>query len=119
MRRPAYEAEKCKFQVELLELQAWVQETSGRVVILFEGRDAVGKGATIKRFTERLNPRGGDNRAGVGCVMGCCADAEYREFMLHGPEFERQRVRRGTHVSRSGSLQSGQAVSVLQGTPSA
>jgi polyphosphate kinase 2 (PPK2 family) len=66
MRRPAYEAEKCRFQVELLELQAWVQATSGRVVILFEGRDAAGKGATIKRFTEHLNPRGGTTGPGSG-----------------------------------------------------
>jgi polyphosphate kinase 2 (PPK2 family) len=45
-------------QVELLKLQAWVKETGQRVVILFEGRDAAGKGGTIKRFMEHLNPRG-------------------------------------------------------------
>jgi len=44
--------------VELLKLQAWVKETGARVVILFEGRDAAGKGGTIKRFMEHLNPRG-------------------------------------------------------------
>jgi polyphosphate kinase 2 len=44
--------------VELLKLQAWVKETGQRVVILFEGRDAAGKGGTIKRFMEHLNPRG-------------------------------------------------------------
>jgi polyphosphate kinase 2 (PPK2 family) len=42
--------------VELLKLQAWVKETRQRVVILFEGRDAAGKGGTIKRFMEHLNP---------------------------------------------------------------
>jgi polyphosphate kinase 2 len=45
-------------QVELLKLQAWVKETGQRVVILFEGRDAAGKGGTIRRFMEHLNPRG-------------------------------------------------------------
>ncbi len=58
MRRASYEAQKYKLQVELLKLQAWVKETGQRVVILFEGRDAAGKGGTIKRFMEHLNPRG-------------------------------------------------------------
>ncbi len=58
MRRGSYEKQKFKLQVELLKLQAWVKETGQRVVILFEGRDAAGKGGTIKRFMEHLNPRG-------------------------------------------------------------
>ena len=58
MRRSAYEREKFRLQVELLKLQAWVKETGQRVVIVFEGRDAAGKGGTIKRFMEHLNPRG-------------------------------------------------------------
>ncbi len=58
MRRATYEKEKFRLQVELLKLQAWVKETGQRVVILFEGRDAAGKGGTIKRFMEHLNPRG-------------------------------------------------------------
>ncbi len=58
MRRSSYEAEKFRLQVELLKLQAWVKETGQRVVILFEGRDAAGKGGAIKRFMEHLNPRG-------------------------------------------------------------
>jgi polyphosphate kinase 2 len=58
MRRASYEAQKYQLQVELLKLQAWVKETGQRVVILFEGRDAAGKGGTIKRFMEHLNPRG-------------------------------------------------------------
>ncbi|QIL42891.1 polyphosphate kinase 2 [Acidovorax sp. HDW3] len=58
MRRATYEAQKYQLQVELLKLQAWVKETGQRVVILFEGRDAAGKGGTIKRFMEHLNPRG-------------------------------------------------------------
>jgi polyphosphate kinase 2 len=56
--RKSYERQKYRLQVELLKLQAWVKETGQRVVILFEGRDAAGKGGTIKRFMEHLNPRG-------------------------------------------------------------
>ena len=58
MSRKNYEAQKYLLQVELLKLQAWVKEKKQRVVILFEGRDAAGKGGTIKRFMEHLNPRG-------------------------------------------------------------
>lgn len=58
LRRSTYEAQKYKLQVELLKLQAWVKDTRQRLVILFEGRDAAGKGGTIKRFMEHLNPRG-------------------------------------------------------------
>jgi polyphosphate kinase 2 len=58
MSRKAYEQEKYKLQVELLKLQNWVKENKQRVVIIFEGRDAAGKGGTIKRFMEHLNPRG-------------------------------------------------------------
>lgn len=55
--RGAYEAEKSALQVELLKVQHWVAETGQKFVMLFEGRDAAGKGGTIKRFTEHLNPR--------------------------------------------------------------
>ncbi len=58
MSRKRYEAEKYKLQVELLKLQSWAKESGQRVVILFEGRDAAGKGGTIRRFMEHLNPRG-------------------------------------------------------------
>ncbi len=58
MSRVRYEREKRQLQIELLKLQAWVKETGQRVVILFEGRDAAGKGGAIKRFMEHLNPRG-------------------------------------------------------------
>ena len=57
MSRTAYEAEKAKLQAELLKVQLWAQETGQKFVLLFEGRDAAGKGGTIKRFTEHLNPR--------------------------------------------------------------
>jgi len=56
--RRSYEKQKYHLQVELLKLQAWVKETGQRVVIIFEGRDAAGKGGTIRRFMEHLNPRG-------------------------------------------------------------
>jgi polyphosphate kinase 2 len=58
MSRKRYERQKYQLQVELLKLQAWVKDTGQKVVILFEGRDAAGKGGAIKRFTEHLNPRG-------------------------------------------------------------
>ncbi|MGW2181747.1 polyphosphate kinase 2 [Streptomyces sp. NPDC001732] len=56
--RKAYEKSKRALQIELLKLQHWVKDRDERLVILFEGRDAAGKGGTIKRFTEHLNPRG-------------------------------------------------------------
>ena len=56
--RSAYEREKALLQIELLKLQRWAREANERIVILFEGRDAAGKGGTIKRFMEHLNPRG-------------------------------------------------------------
>jgi polyphosphate kinase 2 len=59
MSRKAYEKQKYRLQVELLKLQNWIKETGQRVVVIFEGRDAAGKGGAIKRFTEHLNPRGG------------------------------------------------------------
>ncbi len=55
--RRAYEAEKALLQAELLKVQLWAQETGQKFVLLFEGRDAAGKGGTIKRFMEHLNPR--------------------------------------------------------------
>ena len=57
MARKPYETEKAVLQAELLKVQKWAQDTGQRFVLLFEGRDAAGKGGTIKRFTEHLNPR--------------------------------------------------------------
>ena len=57
MRREVYERHKEELQVELLKVQNWVKQTGQRIVVLFEGRDAAGKGGTIKRFMEHLNPR--------------------------------------------------------------
>ncbi|WP_405593485.1 polyphosphate kinase 2 [Streptomyces sp. NBC_01092] len=58
MERPEYEWHKRLQQIELLKLQSWIKVSGRRLVIVFEGRDAAGKGGTIKRFTEHLNPRG-------------------------------------------------------------
>jgi polyphosphate kinase len=58
MPRHVYEYLKRPLQVELVKLQNWVKDTGEHIVIVFEGRDAAGKGGTIKRFTEHLNPRG-------------------------------------------------------------
>lgn len=55
--RNEYEATKRELQIELLKLQQWVKETGQRIIMLFEGRDAAGKGGTIKRFMEHINPR--------------------------------------------------------------
>ncbi|RMD48552.1 MAG: polyphosphate kinase 2 [Alphaproteobacteria bacterium] len=57
MGRKEYEKRKEELQVELLKVQKWVQDTGQKIVMLFEGRDAAGKGGTIKRFMEHLNPR--------------------------------------------------------------
>jgi len=56
--RERYEDQKHLLQIELLKLQAWVRDSGERIVLIFEGRDAAGKGGTIKRFMEHLNPRG-------------------------------------------------------------
>src|SRR5262245_22829415 len=57
MKRKAYEKELRKLQVELCRLQDWVKQEGLRVIIVFEGRDAAGKGGTIKAITERVSPR--------------------------------------------------------------
>jgi polyphosphate kinase len=55
--RPVYERELYRLQAELVTMQEWVRASGARVVVIFEGRDAAGKGSTIKRVTEYLNPR--------------------------------------------------------------
>ena len=128
-----YEKELSRLQIELVKLHEWVRHEKLKVVVLFEGRDAAGKGGAIKRITETLNPRvckvvalgtpterektqwyfqryvphlpaAGEmvlfdrswyNRAGVERVMGFCTDAQYQEFLLTCPEFERMLVRSG------------------------
>lgn len=58
MNRDEYEDLKQELQIELLKMQSWVKETGQKILILFEGRDAAGKGGTIKRMMEHMNPRG-------------------------------------------------------------
>lgn len=58
MRREEYAVEKRRLQIELLKLQRWTRSSGERLVVLCEGRDAAGKGGTLKRFTEHLDPRG-------------------------------------------------------------
>ena len=58
LKRQDYDRKKRQLQIELLKVQKWVKETGQKIVMIFEGRDAAGKGGAIKRFTEHLNPRG-------------------------------------------------------------
>src|SRR6516225_1863090 len=57
MGRKEYESELYKLQVELVKLQEWVKKTGAKIIIIFEGRDAAGKGGVIKRIVERVSPR--------------------------------------------------------------
>ena len=57
LKRKEYEKEIAKLHVELVKLQFWVKRAGARIIILFEGRDAAGKGGVIKRLTERVSPR--------------------------------------------------------------
>ena len=56
--RELYEQELARLQVELVKMQYWIKASGFRLIVLFEGRDAAGKGGMIKRITEPLNPRG-------------------------------------------------------------
>ncbi|MCP4698654.1 MAG: polyphosphate kinase 2, partial [Gammaproteobacteria bacterium] len=58
MKREEYEAQKAELQIELLKMQNWVKDSGEKIIMIFEGRDASGKGGTIKRFMEHMNPRG-------------------------------------------------------------
>jgi len=75
-----YEAEMFKLQVELVKLQEWVKATNARVVILFEGRDAAGKGGIIKRIMERVSPR-------VFRVVALPAPTERQKSQLHAQRY--------------------------------
>ena len=112
--RDLYNKQLRSLQIELLKLQSWIQKKGKKLVIIFEGRDAAGKGGTIQRFTEHLNPRGARiaalpkpmahlpsagemvffdrswyNRAVVEPVMGFCTKEQYETFMKEVPSFER------------------------------
>ncbi|WP_209596055.1 polyphosphate kinase 2 [Ruegeria sp. HKCCSP351] len=63
MKTKDYDEQMELLQIELVKMQSWVKDTAQRIAIIFEGRDAAGKGGTIKRFRENLNPRGARNVA--------------------------------------------------------
>jgi hypothetical protein len=67
MKTANYEEEMELLQIELVKMQTWVQKVGERIVLLFEGRDAAGKGGTIQRFTENLNPRGATSDTSKSC----------------------------------------------------
>src|SRR5215470_3853491 len=112
MNKELYEAELFRLQAELVKLQEWVRTEQARIVIIFEGRDAAGKGSTIKRektewyfqrYIEHL-PSAGQivlfdrswyNRGGVERVMGFCTNQEYQRFLHQCPIFERLLVEDG------------------------
>jgi len=138
MPREEYDEAKYRLQVELLKFQSWASETETKHVLIFEGRDAAGKGGTIKRFMEHLNPRyartvaltkpsdreqnqwffqryinylptAGEmvlfdrswyNRAGVERVMGFASDAEYEQFLVQVPVFERMLIDSGISLTK-------------------
>jgi len=78
-----YEAEIFRLQVELVKLQEWVKATNARIVILFEGRDAAGKGGIIKRIMERVSPR-------IFRVVALPAPTERQKTQLHAQRYIEQ-----------------------------
>ena len=81
-----YEAELFRLQTEFVKLQEWVRETGARVVIVFEGRDAAGKGGTIKRITEYLSPRvAADRRAARADRTARRGQWYYQRYIAHLP----------------------------------
>jgi len=78
-----YEAEIFKLQVELVKLQDWVKATNARIVIIFEGRDAAGKGGMIKRIVERVSPR-------IFRVVALPAPTERQKAQLHAQRYVEQ-----------------------------
>ena len=116
MSREEYELEKYRLQVELLKFQYWSQDHDLKHVIVFEGRDAAGKGGTIKRFAEHLNPR-----AARTVALGKPSDREqgqwyFQRYIHHlptageivmfdrswwqAPVFERMLVDSGIHLTK-------------------
>ena len=102
--RTSDERRKRELQIELLKMQLWVKETGQKVLIIFEGRDAAGKGGAIKRFNEHLNPRGART---VALEKPTEEEAsqwyfqryiQHLEFMRETPELERMLVNSGVHI---------------------
>jgi polyphosphate kinase 2 len=85
MDRQEYERDKRLLQIELLKLQNWCKSTGERLLVLFEGRDAAGKGGTIKRFMEHLNPRGASVVALVKPSEKESTQWYYQRYIQHLP----------------------------------
>src|SRR6202042_2866779 len=103
MTRDEYEYFKRPLQVELVKLQNWVKSAGGHIVIVFEGRDAAGKGGTIKRFTEHLNPRGASIVALEKPSERETTQWYFQRYATHlreAPEFERMLVHSGLHLTK-------------------
>ena len=83
--RKAYEGELRLLQIELLKLQRWVRDEGKRIVIVFEGRDAAGKGGTIKRFMEHLNPRHARTVALSKPTETECGQWYFQRYITHLP----------------------------------
>jgi polyphosphate kinase 2 len=83
MKRKAYEQELRKLQVELCHLQDWVKAKGARIIVVFEGRDAAGKGGTIKAITERVSPR-------VFRVVALPAPSDRQKTQLHAQRYIEQ-----------------------------
>ena len=83
MRNNEYEAEIFKLQVELVKLQDWVKATNARIAIIFEGRDAAGKGGMIKRIVERVSPR-------IFRVVALPSPTERQKTQLHAQRYIEQ-----------------------------
>ena len=85
LRRREYERELARLHLEIVKLQYWIKESGSRLVLLFEGRDAAGKGGTIKRILEPLNPRGA-----TVVALGTPSDREqtqwyFQRYVAHLP----------------------------------
>ena len=80
MKRKTYEKELQRLQAELCRLQDWVQDQGLRIIVVFEGRDAAGKGGTIKAITERVSPR-------VFRVMALPAPTEREKSQMYGQRY--------------------------------
>ena len=123
MKRKEYEEQMEVLQIELVKMQAWIKDTDQRVAILFEGRDAAGKGGTIKRFRENLNPRGARNVA-----LSKPSDAErsqwyFQRYISHLPSagevvfFDRSWYNRGVVENVFGFLHLGTTRTVFSPGP--
>ena len=98
MKKKRYAKELAELEFELAKLQETVARKELKVAVIFEGRDAAGKGGAIKTIMRRMNPRIWRiwyNRAVVEPVMGFCTQSEYNLFMREAPQFERMLIESG------------------------